>query len=54
MYDLALAAGMPSRILDPYMRYIDNLKVRYQIGKAIGIWGSMLTAALFLKVAPSQ
>ena len=36
LYKIAEAAGMPKRILDPYFNYIDNLRVRYQIGKTIG------------------
>lgn len=36
IYQLALNAGMPRRILDPYMRYISHLQVRYQVGKTIG------------------
>ena len=27
---------MPKRILDPYFRYIDNLNIKFQIGKTIG------------------
>ena len=36
IHEIAAAAGMPSRIFDTYFRYIDNLKVRYQVGKNIG------------------
>lgn len=36
IHKIASEAGMPSRILEPYMRYIDNLKVRYQVGEMVG------------------
>ena len=36
LYKVAEAAGMPPRILNPYMAYIDNLKIRYQIGRTVG------------------
>ena len=36
VHRLATEAGMPSRVLDAYFRYIDNLKIRFQVGKAIG------------------
>ena len=34
---LAEKAGMPKRILEPYMRYIDNLQIRYQVADTIGL-----------------
>jgi hypothetical protein len=37
VYLLASKAGMPSRVLLPYMRYIDSLKVRYQVGSSVGV-----------------
>ncbi len=36
IYKLALRAGMPRRVLDPYLRYIDNLVIKYQVGRTIG------------------
>jgi hypothetical protein len=36
VFMLASRAGMPSRILKPYMRYIDAIKVRYQVGQTVG------------------
>ena len=36
LYKLAKEAGMPTRILEPYFAYIDNLQIRFQIGKTIG------------------
>ena len=36
LYRVALKACMPRRVLDPYFNYIDNLKIRYQVGKTIG------------------
>jgi ribonuclease HI len=33
---LALRAGMPQRILNPYFAYIDNISVRFQVGETIG------------------
>ena len=35
MYLLASTAGMPARILDPYLRYIDNLNIRCKDGPTI-------------------
>ena len=37
VYLLASEAGMPLRILDPYFRYIDSLKIRYQVGDTVGM-----------------
>jgi hypothetical protein len=34
--DLAIEAGMPKRIAEPYFRFINNLDIRYQIGAHIG------------------
>jgi ribonuclease HI len=36
LFLLAQQAGMPMRILRPYFDYIDQIEVRYQIGKYIG------------------
>ena len=36
IFRLALEAGMPRRILEPYMRYVDSLLIRYQVGCTIG------------------
>ena len=36
VYELAQSAGMPKTVLDTYYNYIDNLDVRYQIGKTLG------------------
>ena len=36
IYKLAEAAGMPKRILNPYFQYINNLEIKYQVGKTIG------------------
>ena len=33
---LARQAGMPERILQPYLRYINNMSIRYQVGSTIG------------------
>jgi hypothetical protein len=33
---LATHAGMPTRVMEPYFRFIDNIGVRYQIGSTIG------------------
>ena len=35
LFLLAKEAGMPTRILLPYFKYIDNLKVRFQVGEII-------------------
>jgi hypothetical protein len=36
LHSLAVEAGMPKRVLDPYFRYINNLQVRFQVGEIIG------------------
>ena len=36
MYKLAKEAGMPKQVLDTYFQYIDNLDVRFHIGKTLG------------------
>ena len=36
LYYIAGVAGMPQRVLQPYMRYMENLKVHNTIGKGIG------------------
>ena len=33
IYKLAKEAGMPRQILETYFQYIDNVDVRFQIGK---------------------
>ena len=33
---IAKEAGMPKQILETYFQYIDNLDVRFQIGKTLG------------------
>ena len=34
--ELAIKAGMPKRIYDPYFRYIENMQSCFQVGKRIG------------------
>ena len=36
IYALAKEAGMPKKILNTYFAYIDNLDVRFQVGKTLG------------------
>jgi len=36
IYALCVEAGLPTRILLPYFAYIDNMRIRYQVGKTIG------------------
>jgi hypothetical protein len=36
IFKIAKEAGMPMRILNPYMRYIGNIATRYQVGKTKG------------------
>ena len=36
VYKLAKQAGMPKQVLETYFQYIDNLDVRFQIGKTLG------------------
>lgn len=36
IFRLALEVGMPRRMLEPYMRYVDSLLIRYQVGCTIG------------------
>ena len=33
---LAIKAGMPRRIVEPYFRFVDNLKIGYQVGDTVG------------------
>ena len=36
IYRLAKEAGMPRQVLDTYFQYIDDLDIRFQIGKTFG------------------
>ena len=36
IFKLAKEAGMPDRVLQAYMKYINNIEVRFQIGRTIG------------------
>ena len=36
IYALAKEAGMPRKVVNAYYAYIDNLDVRYQVGRTLG------------------